>query len=85
MNKKLSITFSTVPELLLKTEQIKDFAIQQKSKRKAQFDEIGVTYDDLNEFGFAIDMVTLTEDQILAIKEIVSDSTLKEFVNILES
>ena len=85
MSEKLSITFSTIPNLLVKADQIRDFAITQEILRRKQFDNIGIIYEPLNEYGVAIDIGELTEEQLLAIKEILSDNSLREFVNNLES
>jgi len=85
MKEKLSITFSSVPNLLLKVERIKDFAYFQKARRKSKLDQIGVIYEDLDDYGFAIDIDTCTKEQIMALKHILSVDTLKEFVDKLES
>jgi len=84
MSEKLSITFSTVTELLLKADQIRDFAITQEILRRKQFDNIGIIYEHLNEYGVAIEIDRHTEEQLMAIKEILSDNTLKEFVILRE-
>lgn len=83
MNKRLSITFSTIYDLLGKVEAIKEFALFQKQIRANKLDELGIVYEYLDEYGVAIDIDKQTPEQMLAIKEVLSDNTLEEFIKIL--
>lgn len=83
-NEILTITFSTVTDLLSKVEKIKEFAVAQKELRRKQFNELGITYEELNEFGFAIDISKNTEEQLLAMKNLFDDNTFSKFVKELE-
>jgi len=83
MSEKLSITFNNVPELLEKVEKIKAFAIQNAIKRREELRNRGIKFTELNEYGVAIDIDDLTQDDKVWLNS--SYNSMDKFIEELES